>query len=356
MEKRLSNFELLRIIAMFFIFIGHFMGQGSYFSYVCGGVNLYLGMLLGSASRIFVNVFLFIGIWFMVDSKFSGRRILKLYFNTWTYTSTLAIAVLLLGLRPELKYVLTGLLPFVGKNLWFVSTYIALLLLHPWLQKVLILEQNSLKKLVFILFFLISGFATLWAVKGVDDDWLNGVVWFIFVYIAIGYYKKYRSEYHFNKIYILGLGLAMYMALVYLPITVAGGGNAGIAIMTKKLCSAFLADYKSMPNFLIAFCIFEYFRQLDVGSNKFINYFASGSFATYVIHQTHAFIPVLWHNILKCDYFFKTSYALIYCVFATCLIYTICLILERLRARYIEPLMLDNRFSKWLQRKIDCLI
>ena len=200
--------------------------------------------------------------------------------------------------------------------------------------------------MVFILFILISGFATLWAIKGVDDDWLNGLVWFIFVYIAIGYYKKYRSEYHFNKIYILGLGLAMYMALVYLPIMVTGGGNAGIAIMIKKLCSAFLADYKSIPNFIIAFCIFEYFRQLDVGSKKFINYFASGSFATYVIHQTHAFIPVLWHNILKCDYFFKTSYALIYCVFATCLIYTICLILERLRARYIEPLMLDNRFSK----------
>lgn len=144
MEKRLSNFELLRIIAIFFIFIGHFMGQGAYFSYV-GGINLYLGMLLGNASRIFVNVFLFIGIWFMVDSKYSGRRILKLYFITWTYTSTLTIAVLLLGLRPDLKYVLAGLLPFVGKNLWFVSTYIALLLLHLWLQKVLILKQNSLK-------------------------------------------------------------------------------------------------------------------------------------------------------------------------------------------------------------------
>lgn len=37
MKTRQSNFELLRIVAMFFIVIGHFMNQGDYYSYAGGG-------------------------------------------------------------------------------------------------------------------------------------------------------------------------------------------------------------------------------------------------------------------------------------------------------------------------------
>ena len=352
MKTRQSNFELLRIVAMFFIVIGHFMNQGDYYSYA-GGANKCLGFFAGSASRIFVNVFLFIGIWFMVDSKFAARRLVKLYLNTWTYTFVLAIAVLVLGFHPEMKYVATGIFPFIGKNLWFVSTYIALLLLSPWLQNILLLNKKSLRNLVIVSFLLISGFTTVWAIKGVDDDWLNGLMWFVFTYIAIGYYKKFCLEYHINKLIILVLGITIYVILVYLPYVYLIIGNNRLTALITQFCNAFIADYKSIPNFAIAFCIFEFFRQLDLGSNKYINYIASGSFATYVIHQTHVFIPVLWHDILKCDYFFKTDYSFIYSIIATCLIYLVCLIVERLRLRYLEHPMLDNRFSKLIQMKID---
>lgn len=350
---RQSNFELLRIVAMFFIVIGHFMAQGNYFSYDGGVISRCLALFLGNASRIFVNVFLFIGIWFMVDSKFSSKRIIKLYLNTWIYTFTLAIIVLLLGFKPEIKYVITGIIPFIGKNLWFVSTYIALLLLSPWLQKVLTLNKKSLRRLVIVLFVLVSGFTTIWEIKGMDDGWLNGLVWFIFVYIFIGYFKRFSSNHSFNKYLVLVVGLFTYICLVYIHGISYVIDNPNINNPIVVICGRFLADYKSIPNFFIAMCIFVFFQNIDLGNNKIINYIASGSFATYVIHQTHVFIPVLWYKILRCDYFFSTNFSLLYCIIATCMLYTTCLVIERLRIRYLEPIILTSKPIEVIEKKLD---
>ena len=52
-----------------------------------------------------------------------------------------------------------------------------------------------------------------------------------------------------------------------------------------------LADFKSLPMFLSAFCIFVFFAKTDIGSRGWINALARPAFAVYVAHQTPAFWP-----------------------------------------------------------------
>ena len=141
---RNSNIELLRIVAMFFIVSGHFISQSGNIEYSFS-INDFILVFLGSASRIAVNVFLIVGVWYMVDSTFSAERILKLYIQVVTYS--LPITVIMLFLNREnvsIKDFVRGFLPFWGRGLWFASAYITLMLFKPFLDKILCWSKKEL--------------------------------------------------------------------------------------------------------------------------------------------------------------------------------------------------------------------
>lgn len=192
MEKknsiRNSNIELLRIIAMFFIVAGHFIAQSGDIVYsFC--VNDYILIFLGSASRIAVNVFLIVGVWYMVDSKFSAERILKLYIQVITYSVPITIIMLLLNRENvSVKDFARGFLPFWGRGLWFASAYITLMLFKPFLDKILDWGKKELGIFVGLMFLFISFVSTL---PDVQEGYVVDSVWFLVVYLFVGYKKKY---------------------------------------------------------------------------------------------------------------------------------------------------------------------
>ena len=116
-KKRNSNIELLRIISMFFIVAGHFIAQSGNILYAfC--LNDYFLVFLGSAARIAVNIFLIIGVWFMVDSNFSVDRIIKLYIQVITYSWPITVAMLFFNREyVSMKDFARGFLPFFGRGL-----------------------------------------------------------------------------------------------------------------------------------------------------------------------------------------------------------------------------------------------
>ena len=79
MQKvRQSNMELLRIIAMTMIILGHFLGQGGVLENT-SGLPYAVAFLLSQGGRISVNLFLMIGCWFMCDSPFRASKVLRLW-------------------------------------------------------------------------------------------------------------------------------------------------------------------------------------------------------------------------------------------------------------------------------------
>lgn len=67
-RERNSSFELLRIIAMLAIVFGHVAAQAFDREILSTGNNNFL-LILGSGSRIGVNLFVMIGVWFLTDSR-----------------------------------------------------------------------------------------------------------------------------------------------------------------------------------------------------------------------------------------------------------------------------------------------
>ena len=89
---------------MLAIVSGHLLSQST----LAGveGTNHILAMLLGSGVRIGVNVFLLLGVWFMVDAKFKAERIVRLYLEVFFYSVPITICMLLMGEACGLRNVL----------------------------------------------------------------------------------------------------------------------------------------------------------------------------------------------------------------------------------------------------------
>lgn len=197
---RNSNIELLRILSMFAIIAGHFVAQSGEIEYtLC--VNDFLLTLLSSGARIAVNVFLLIGAWYMVDAKFNAARILKMYGQLYLYTSIFTVISLIIDYRAvSLKNLIYGFAPFMGRALWFASSYLCLLIFKPFLDLILQWDKQSLITFTALFFVIMSAFSTILTVQ---EGFVIDTIWFATVYLIVGTIKKYPAKVNLKGLYSL---------------------------------------------------------------------------------------------------------------------------------------------------------
>ena len=97
-KSRNSNIELLRILSMLAIIFCHITGESDVLNNLGENGQLFFGYLKG-IGNISVNIFLIIGTWFMVDSDFKGKRVLKLYSELFLYTVTITTIMVIIRSR-----------------------------------------------------------------------------------------------------------------------------------------------------------------------------------------------------------------------------------------------------------------
>lgn len=352
-KYRNSNWELLRIISMLAIVAGHCFAQSNASRYFVGS-NWVLGNFIGSGSRIAVSMFLFLGTWYMVDAKFSASRILKLWGEVFFYTVIITLLIKLVGFQVSIKLIIKSFLPFYGRPLWFASTYLALMLVSPFLQKILTWPRVVLKRLLIVL-GLILIIPSTFSLE-MMDQWLCSVVWFMFVFLFMGYYKHYLASYiTIGKFKLLFIGLFMYCILVSCNIFCIYYQNHGVVILKvfSKIIENYLGDYKSLPNILIALPLFIFFQKLDIGKLKLINYIGSAAFSVYIIHQVPAIIPYIWKDVFYASYWLHSSYGIIYMCLVIIIIYVGSLFVDRIRVNFIEYLWVHSKVFSFLEDKIN---
>ena len=340
MEKknkiRNSNIELLRIIVMFFIVAGHFISQSGDIVYsFCA--NDYMLVFLGSASRIAVNVFLIVGVWYMVDSKFSVDRVLKLYIQVITYSIPITFIMLFLNQENvSVKDFARGFLPFWGRGLWFASAYITLMLFKPFLDKVLNWSKKELGLLVGLLFVFISLVSTF---PDVQEGYVVDCVWFLVVYLFVGYIKKYPIKTIFpnwiNAI-LRGGGYVILTVCIFMG-RCFPDGNMLIRTLAR-LSGQYVGDIKTLPNFIIAFLFTMWFMRLKERHSTVVNWLAKSVFSVYIVHQVPAFISFIWNRMFMAFLWIPNHTVwYVFVVFAVLLV--VCRILDIVRMKAVEPIV-----------------
>lgn len=101
--------------------------------------------LLAYLTSISVNCFVLISGYFSINSKrVNYDRIIKIWLQTVFYSFIIYLLLSTLGIIPlEFTTIIKSLLPILTRQYWFITAYIPLMLMSPYISK--LITENSQK-------------------------------------------------------------------------------------------------------------------------------------------------------------------------------------------------------------------
>lgn len=341
---RESNFELLRIFAMFLIILSHVVVHGVY-PYWHNNISTLdhfnnIVAIFFRTGQIGVTLFVLLTGYFSCQQEFKLKKWLDIYLKT------LFFSVFLLGvyffITPEQAQntVIDSIFPFTHNAYWFITSWLLLYIFSPLLNT--ILKSHSSKT---IRNYLILG-TLLWVISPIfglnKGNGYSNLIYFIYLYllgsaIRLKYIVFPKSK--FFKGYILGL-----FCFFVIMITV------GIYFLSNKITLGLFSEYTNLNalyTLSISLWIFYMFKGIKIKSG-FINFLASSTFSVYLLHDNKLVRTFLWHTCLKMDIAMNSPLFVIWALFISLSVLMICITIDKFMIFIYAPLIgyVENKISK----------
>ena len=356
---RNTNIEWLRIISMLLIIAYHATRSG--YTSTERPLPVYTsGIVLGSWGLLGVDLFLIISAWFLTSQQFRFYKVIHIVFQTFTWVlgySVLFVIYNCFYLHHDMATVITDFFnyslsgffqPLWCKYYWFITTYFFMLLLSPFLNKLLdTLSRTQVSKL--LLAFIFVPIYAQFANSPVCD-----VFYFLYVYLLIGYIKKYGSQtlekYAKARFYISLIALVILSKLALYALK----GKSGVPKVISLILNHTLANTgrHSMIILLISLLIFFSVLRKKATCNKVVNKIAACCLGVYLFHENHLlelpntldkiFGKLTSYGFLTADVLFPLRYA-----GAVLGVFVLGVILEWLRDRILQRPFMKYVSTKW---------
>lgn len=334
-KERNSNLEILRMISMFIIILHHFaMNSPVQIQEQISNKNVIDCMFIGG--KIGVNCFVLISAYFLCTSKVTIKKVVVLLGELWFY-NWLFLLLYFVGLTPvkevSITEIIKSVFPLCYSRYWFITTYVILLLLLPFLNRfVQKLEKKQLRNLIGLLIVISSVIPTF---LGAIRTW-NTVRWFILLYFIAVYIKRYGNQLKKNA--YKHFAVAILFALIYFISVVCFNyfGNRFQVNAFLENSRWFAFDW-SIIILVISVELFLGFLFIQERSSKIINAIARTTFGVYLIHGNLFLAPWeifwrFWDESVK-----KGSVKLVvYMLLAVIIMYTFCIVIDFIRQWSVE--------------------
>lgn len=272
-QKRESNIELLRIVAMVLVLVVHAsfrsLGNPNIDDLSSSPWNTFLRVLSESFSIVCVNVFILISGWFGIKVKMS--RFFCFLFQVYFLEVFVYILYLIFG-KIETIHFRDWMNILLCNDYWFVRAYIILYIFAPALNAFIV---NTAKRQ--IEWFLFS----FYVIQTLFDFWWGSTfkagysgLSFMGLYMLARYLRLYpnkisqQNKYIDMTIYLIVTMLMTFLAIIQIYIQ----GNV-----------EWFYYYDSPFVILAAVFLLLFFTKLSI-QNKVINWIATSCFAAYIIH------------------------------------------------------------------------
>lgn len=347
-QERNSSIELLRIATIIWIMFHHFNIHGIWLvtDYsLASGWQLFVSCMTGWGGNVGNEIFMIITGYFMITSKMHWRRIVFLCATMFLYSWSIAgFFGGVMDWNFTVKDIAKYTIPVWSGINWFVCCYLIFMCFVPFINP--FLKTLSTKRYLALLFLNYFLFIFIPALDFHGSTYMQGpFIQFFVMYMLGGYIRLYgktwtAEEYckFWIKLFLLGILLI------------------GIASAFPVIHGKFWGSYwriihlietpMALSCFMIAVCHKTF-------SSKLINRIAGSVLGIYLIHDNplvRKFIWTMWYPNL--DYL-DAWYFPLFMIGKVALVFLICLSIDQLRIRFIEPYMkryIDARWEKWGQK------
>ena len=290
------NVELLRILAMLLIVLGHCIGHNHLAETFGGGIR-YILKFIQIVTFPATNCFVLITGYYQSRANFKFRKLLLLWLQLLFYSIVLyGICVGFLGEPFRPIELLKALLPVSGNQYWFLRVFLGLYVLSPFLNGLAkTLEQKQFQKLLvinFILFSLWRTFIPFSATLLADGG--NSIIWFMALYLTGAYLAKYPPEVSRRSICLALLGF----------IAIAFTGWLVLDIISNRLGlngkgTSLLTEFTAFPIYGSAICALLLAVKAGASSANsnvrcLVTTISSSVLGVYMLHENIYVKRLLW--------------------------------------------------------------
>lgn len=346
--KKNSNFELLRIVSMWAIVAHHFVLHTGILDQALSA-NRIIAQLYNIGAYIGVNAFFMISGWFCAEHKFKSARIWKVYSQTLFYS--LAFFVLFVVLKPEsfsLGNLLKSVFPVTFSSWWFVTAYIGMMLLSPFINSMLrainARQFNILMVTCVVMFFGLHTFTTQ------RPFFSNLAMACVYYTLAAGcrLFRVYERK-ELSKI-VSWPGFILSVCVIALSTVVFSFGEKFVPAAHEGI--NFLTGIDTLTIFASTFITFGLVVNSAPRYSSLVNFIGARTFAIYLIQSNFLVAGVLWDFIEKTGinehpFYFVLAPLVVTAICAGCiLIEQVRIMLASVLKRFIKKDPLGNCFSK----------
>lgn len=281
-----------------------------------------------SFCSVAVNTFVLIsGFWGL---SFKNEKFVRLIIETFIYSVLLYIVSVALGWQSiSFHNVLCAILPVLTKQYWFVTSYIVLIIISPWLNRWI----ECFDKKEYIIFMLL-GFIIIYVWPTISfllntsqfiADSGFGIINFVYLYMFGRFLKLYYNDTYSSAQYFCGYLLSAILLFIC---------QFGLSwLLGFEFTSWF--SYNTVFVFVGSICLFMTFKNM-IFTSSVVNYWARPCLAVYLIH----FNPFIWDglcNTIGVSSFQGFNYILLLIVFPL-LIYIVCATIEQGRLKVLSKI------------------
>lgn len=305
MEQKIRNvnFDILKLISMFSIVILHALGHGGVLSYegnVVDGLQIWF---LEALSISAVNCYVLISGYFLVKSKFKLKKVFKLWFEAFVFG--LLIFIFLIGFK-IIPFSFVNLLktftPLMSRQYWFVTVYVILYILSPYINILLEnLSKEQFRNFLISILFIFSFVPTLFNFSSFMDIYGGGtgISWFICLYCVGAYVRMYKNDFTKKNIYLL---LFAFFTLISFFIGIIPFFTENLQIHHLfVVASQYYMNYCTIFVFLQSLFLFLWFLnikpKISFKVKKICSALSTISLGVYLLHENEFIREWLWESV-----------------------------------------------------------
>lgn len=303
-KQRMPNLDLLRCVAMMMVVVLHYLGKGNLLPDLTGrgmGAMGITAWLLESFCIVAVNAYMLISGYFLCTSSFKVSRLLQLWLQIWFYSMAFgllgALTGALSGTAFDFHYLLTLLFPITMDHYWFLTAYVFLYLLLPFVGTAV--KKMTKQQLQIAIGLLLGAFCAAKSILPVrleTDQKGYDCLWYLCVFLTAAYLRRFGVPFLEKKrrgamLYAGGCLLIFAGTFLLREVNL----RTGRMEMLLKVC----LEYNHVLVFLAAVGLFAAFCRLRIQGKpaKIISGIAPYTLGVYLLHENLG-LRYSWQNWL----------------------------------------------------------
>ncbi len=306
-QERMANLDLLRCTAMMMVAVLHYLGKGNLLADLAAA-NLtgaqYGAWFLECFCIVAVNVYMFISGFFLCTASFKPSRLLRLWLQVWVYSVGIgllgALTGVMAGTEADTHFLLTLLFPVSMGHYWFMTAYIFLYLLLPFVG--LAVGKMGKRQMQTALLLLLLAFCIVKSVLPVRFE-MDGqgydCLWYLCVFLTAAYVRRFGGallgKRWLGPVLYGGGCLLIFATTILLRLIYLRTGSLGTMI-------GFGLEYNHILPFAAAAGLFFIFYRMKLNgkASNIIRFIAPYTLGVYLLHENLG-LRYSWQNWLGAD-------------------------------------------------------